>query len=194
VGPRFQTNVYAPFRLVRAALPHLKKGASIIITSSETGLFGNKQLLDYSSTKGGLNAFVKSLAQNLVEKGIRVNAVAPGPVWTPLNPVDTGLPAERVKEFGGKTPMGRPGELEEMAPAHVFFASDADSSYITGHVLPVLGGEVSGSYRAIYAASLWAEPSTNVVTIGNSSFAELSKHSSKKSASCIATSCSVSPK
>lgn len=139
----FKTNVYALFRLTRAALPHMRAGSSIIVTSSETGLFGNKQLLDYSSTKGAINAFVKALAQNIVERGIRVNAVAPGPVWTPLNPADAGNPPEKVAEFGGKTPMKRPAQPEDIAPAYVFFASDADSSYITGHVLPIIGGETT---------------------------------------------------
>ncbi|HEX4146517.1 MAG TPA: SDR family oxidoreductase [Pirellulales bacterium] len=139
----FRTNIDALFFLSRAALAHLKPGGSIIVTSSETGLFGSKRLLDYSATKGAINAFVKALAQNVVEKGIRVNAVAPGPVWTPLNAADQGHSAEEVAHFGEKTPMGRPAQPEEIAPAYVFFASTADSSYITGHVLPVLGGEVA---------------------------------------------------
>src|SRR5436190_14885847 len=139
----FRVNVDALFFLCRAALPHLKHGSSIIVTSSETGLFGSKRLLDYSSTKGAINAFVKALAQNLVEKGIRVNAVAPGPVWTPLTAADEGKPAKDVAHFGEKTPMGRPGQPEEIAPAYVFFASEGDSSFITGHVLPIMGGEVS---------------------------------------------------
>lgn len=141
----FQTNVYALFRITKAALPHMKAGSAIIVTSSETGLFGSPQLLDYSSTKGAINAFVKSLANNLLPRGIRVNAVAPGPVWTPLNPADPGLPSERVAEFGGKTPMKRPAQPEEIAPAYVFLASDADSSFITGHVLPILGGKTTTS-------------------------------------------------
>jgi NAD(P)-dependent dehydrogenase (short-subunit alcohol dehydrogenase family) len=139
----FQTNVDALFFLCRSALPHLKRGSSIIVTSSETGLFGSKLLLDYSATKGAINAFAKALSQNLVEKGIRVNAVAPGPVWTPLNAADTGEPAKEVAKFGEKTPMGRPAQPEEIAPAYVFFASEADSGFITGHVLPILGGEVA---------------------------------------------------
>jgi len=139
----FDTNIRALFILVQAALPHMKRGASIIVTSSETGLFGNKLLLDYSATKGAINAFVKALAQNVLERGIRVNAVAPGPVWTPLNPADTGASPEQVAQFGKKTPMGRPAQPEEIAPAYVFFASEADSSYITGHVLPIIGGETA---------------------------------------------------
>jgi NAD(P)-dependent dehydrogenase (short-subunit alcohol dehydrogenase family) len=139
----FRTNVYAYFWLVRAALPHLKPGAAIIATSSITGLVGNKQLPDYSATKGAINAFTKSLAQNLVEKGIRVNAVAPGPVWTPLNPADKGASPEKVAKFGQQVPYQRPAQPEEIAPAYVFLASDADSSYITGEVIAQLGGETT---------------------------------------------------
>ena len=138
----FRTNIYGYFYMAKAALPHLKRGAAIINTGSITGLEGNKELLDYSSTKGAIHAFTKSLAQNLVEKGIRVNCVAPGPVWTPLNPSDNKTPAE-VARFGEHTPMGRPAQPEEVAPAFVFFASDADSSYITGEVLTLLGGETT---------------------------------------------------
>ena len=139
----FKTNVYALFRLAKAALPHLKPGAAVIATSSETGLQGNKLLLDYSATKGAINAFTKALAQNLVEKGIRVNAVAPGPVWTPLNPADRGEPPEKVAKFGADTPIGRPAQPEEIAPVYVFLASDADSSYITGEVIAQMGGKTT---------------------------------------------------
>lgn len=137
----FRTNIYAYFQLVKAAVPHLKPGSAIVATSSETGLMGSKDLPDYSATKGAINAFTKAMAQKLVDKGIRVNAIAPGPVWTPLNPADKGLPPDKVAQFGAKTPLKRPAQPEEIAPAYVFFASDADSSYITGVVLPVLGGE-----------------------------------------------------
>jgi NAD(P)-dependent dehydrogenase (short-subunit alcohol dehydrogenase family) len=140
----FNTNVYAYMRLARAALPHLKRGAAIIATSSETGIFGSAKLPDYSATKGAINAFTKTLAQDLIGKGIRVNAVAPGPVWTPLNPSDAGMTPERVAEFGKQSPMGRPAQPEELAPAYVFLASNADSSYITGTVLQVMGGETTG--------------------------------------------------
>jgi NAD(P)-dependent dehydrogenase (short-subunit alcohol dehydrogenase family) len=137
----FRTNIFGYFYMAKAALPHLKRGSAIINTGSITGLEGSKELLDYSSTKGAIHAFTKSLAQNLVEKGIRVNCVAPGPVWTPLNPSDK--PAKDVATFGQDVPMGRPAQPEEIAPAFVFFASEADSSYITGEVLTLLGGETT---------------------------------------------------
>jgi NAD(P)-dependent dehydrogenase (short-subunit alcohol dehydrogenase family) len=142
----FQTNIYPCFRLLRAALRHMKPGGAIIATSSETSIFGSEQLPDYSSTKGAINALTKTLASLLIDKdkGIRVNAVAPGPVWTPLNPSDPGMTPARVAQFGKNNPMGRPAQPEEIAPAYVFLASDADSSYITGTVLPVMGGETTG--------------------------------------------------
>ncbi len=137
----FKTNIYGYFRMAKAALKHLKKGSAIVNTGSITGLEGSKELLDYSSTKGAIHAFTKSLAQSLVEKGIRVNCVAPGPVWTPLNVADK--PAKEVAKHGADTPMKRPAQPEEVAPAFVFFASNADSSYITGEVLTLLGGETT---------------------------------------------------
>ncbi len=139
----FETNIYAYIRLSRAALRHMKPGAAIIATSSETGLIGSGQLPDYSATKGAINAFTKTLAQNLIDKGIRVNAVAPGPVWTPLNPSDQGMTPEKVAKFGTQSPMKRPAQPEELAPAYVFLASNADSSYITGFILEVMGGETT---------------------------------------------------
>lgn len=140
----FQTNIYAYFRLCRAALKHMKRGSAIIATSSETGILGSPKLPDYSATKGAINAFTKTLAVNLIDKGIRVNAVAPGPVWTPLNPSDDGLKPHEVAKFGSSNPMKRPAQPEEIAPAYVFLASNADSSYITGTVIQVMGGETSG--------------------------------------------------
>jgi NAD(P)-dependent dehydrogenase (short-subunit alcohol dehydrogenase family) len=136
----FRTNIYGYFYMVRAALPQLKEGSAIINTGSITGLDGSKELLDYSATKGAIHAFTKSLAQNLVKRKIRVNCVAPGPVWTPLNPAEN---PEEANKFGGDTPMKRPAQPEEIAPAYVFFASNADSSYITGEVLTLLGGETT---------------------------------------------------
>jgi NAD(P)-dependent dehydrogenase (short-subunit alcohol dehydrogenase family) len=137
----FKTNIYGYFFMAKAALARMKRGACIINTGSITGLEGSKELLDYSATKGAIHAFTKSLAQSLVERRIRVNCVAPGPVWTPLNPSDK--PAEEVPEFGADTPFKRPAQPEEMAPAYVFFASEADSSYITGEVLTLLGGDTT---------------------------------------------------
>jgi NAD(P)-dependent dehydrogenase (short-subunit alcohol dehydrogenase family) len=140
----FKTNIYSYFRLSRAALRHMQPGSAIIATSSETGIFGSKNLPDYSATKGAINAFTKTLAMNLIAKQIRVNAIAPGPVWTPLNPSDAGESPEKVAHFGEDNPMGRPAQPEELAPAYVFLASNADSSYITGTVLQVMGGETTG--------------------------------------------------
>ena len=123
--------------MARAALPHLKPGSAIVNTGSVTGLEGSANLLDYSATKGAIHAFTKSLAQSLLDKGIRVNAVAPGPVWTPLNPADS--PADKVAEFGADTDMKRPAQPEELSPAYVFLASPVCAGYITGIVLPVTG-------------------------------------------------------
>ncbi len=133
-----QTNIAGYFHMARAALPHMERGASIINTGSETGIFGSAKLLDYSATKGAIHAFTMSLASNLLERGIRVNCVAPGPVWTPLNPADK--PAEEVAEFGKDSDMKRPAQPEELSPAYVFLASPVMSSYVNGVILPVMGG------------------------------------------------------
>ncbi|MDM9627782.1 SDR family oxidoreductase [Rhizobium sp. S152] len=133
-----KTNLYGYFYMAKAAIPHLSNGSAIINTGSVTGLEGSKELLDYSMTKGGIHAFTKALSSQLVPKGIRVNAVAPGPVWTPLNPSDKQ--AEDVAKFGSKTPMKRAAQPEEIAPAYVFLASPQMSSYITGEILPIVGG------------------------------------------------------
>jgi len=132
-----RTNVYGYFHMAKAALPRLKRGAAIINTGSVTGIEGSKQLLDYSTTKGAIHAFTKALASNVLPRGIRVNAVAPGPVWTPLNPADKA--ATDIEEFGAHTDMHRPAQPEELSPAYVFLASPVCSSYITGIVLPVTG-------------------------------------------------------
>jgi len=137
-----KTNLYGYFFMAKAAVPHMAPGSAIVMTGSVTGLMGNKALLDYSMTKGGIHAFTRSLASHLIPKGIRVNAVAPGPVWTPLNPADKD--AEKASKFGAHTPMKRPAQPEELAPAYVFLASPQTASYITGEILPVIGGYSGG--------------------------------------------------
>jgi NAD(P)-dependent dehydrogenase (short-subunit alcohol dehydrogenase family) len=139
----FQTNIFGMFYLTQAAAPHLKEGSAIINCTSETMYSGSKHLLDYSATKGAITAFTRSLALNLVDKGVRVNAVAPGPIWTPLNPFG-GQEPEKIPEFGKKTPMGRPGQPNEVAPAFLFLACE-DSSYMTAQVLHPDGGDTTSS-------------------------------------------------
>jgi len=138
----FRTNIFSMFYITKAALAHLKEGAAIVNTSSVTAYRGNPQLLDYSSTKGAIVAFTRSLAQSLVKRGIRVNGVAPGPIWTPLIP--STFSEEKTSKFGANTPMGRPGEPAEVAPAYVFLAS-SDSSYITGQFIHINGGDFISS-------------------------------------------------
>jgi len=139
----FHTNIHGYFYMARAAVPHLPAGGVIVNCGSITGLEGSKELLDYSATKGAIHTFTKSLAQHLVEREIRVNCVAPGPVWTPLNVADK--PANKAGRHGADQPIGRPAQPEEIAPAFVFFASDVDSRYITGEVLTLLGGETTAA-------------------------------------------------
>lgn len=136
----FRVNIFAYFHLAKAAVKHMKEGSAIIATTSETAMVAPKELPDYSATKGAINTFTKSLAQMLVDQGIRVNAVAPGPVWTPLNPSDEGASAKKIRQFGKKQPIQRPAQPEEIAPAYVFLASYADSSYVTGAILAETGG------------------------------------------------------
>ncbi|WP_026214595.1 SDR family oxidoreductase [Nonomuraea coxensis] len=135
----FAVNIHSYFRVTKAALPHLREGSAIINTSSINGLRGNKTLIDYAATKGAINAFTYSMAQNLAERGIRVNAVAPGPVWTPLIPAT--MPEGKVEKFGEQVPMGRAADPDEIAPSYVFFAANRMSSYYTGEVLAPIGGE-----------------------------------------------------
>jgi len=139
----FQTNIFGMFYLTQAAAPHLKEGSAIINCTSETMYAGSKHLLDYSATKGAITAFTRSLALNLVDRGVRVNAVAPGPIWTPLNPFG-GTEPEKVPEFGKKTPMKRPGQPNEVAPSFLFLACE-DSSYMTAQVLHPDGGDTTSS-------------------------------------------------
>lgn len=136
----FQTNIFGMFFMVQAASPHLKEGATIVNCTSVTMYQGEPELLDYSSTKGAITAFTRSLSMNLIEKGIRVNAVAPGPIWTPLNP-SGGASPEKLEHFGESVPMGRPGQPNEVAPAFLFLACE-DSSYMSGQVLHPNGGTV----------------------------------------------------
>ncbi|HEV2866845.1 MAG TPA: SDR family oxidoreductase, partial [Allosphingosinicella sp.] len=139
----FQTNIFGMFFLTQAARPYLEKGSAIINCTSVTMYQGSKLLLDYSATKGAITAFTRSLSESLVEEGIRVNAVAPGPIWTPLNPFG-GQPKEKIPEFGKDVPMGRPGQPNEVAPSFLFLACE-DSSYMSGQVLHPNGGTVVGS-------------------------------------------------
>jgi len=139
----FQTNIFSMFSMVQAAIPHLQPGSAIVNCTSVTSYAGESELLDYSATKGAITAFTRSLSQNLIEKGIRVNAVAPGPIWTPLNP-SGGASPEKLATFGESTPMGRPGQPNEVAPAFLFLACD-DASYMSGQVLHPNGGQVVGS-------------------------------------------------
>lgn len=133
-----KTNLYGYFHMTQAVLPHMGSGGAIVNSGSVTGIEGSKAIVDYSMTKGGIHAFTRALSGQLLEKNIRINAVAPGPVWTPLNPADKT--PEQIRKFGGKTPMKRPAQPEELAPAYVFLASNHCSSYITGEILPVIGG------------------------------------------------------